>query len=311
MDLGKPDKSGRPQPIVIENSEFRVKIDVLIQAIGQTVDFSELDAAIVKKLEKERGKLIVNELTFETSIPGIFAAGDMVKNSRGIVITAVAQAKEAAISIDKYIKGENLEEGRIKQPKLFSYGPKRTPKFRAPQPEHHIPVSEDFLNNFKQIAGMFSEERAISEARRCLNCNNYCSHCQDFPAINSDIAAGDIGSEKGFTTVIAWSNKGKDIIDNAIEKGLFETGKIDKTKVQNAINLKSERDLVRFEKTPRQQVLDYISIHGPTTIGKISNELNIKSMRVRHEALRLVQMNKVEMNINQEIGEPIFSLMCE
>ncbi|MBN1800645.1 MAG: FAD-dependent oxidoreductase [Candidatus Lokiarchaeota archaeon] len=311
MDLGKPDSSGRPQPIVIENSEFKLNIDVLIQAIGQTVDFSELDAATDNKLQKDRGRLVVNEITFESNVPGIFAAGDMIQNSKGVVISAVAQAKEAALSIDRYLKGKDLEKGRVKQSKLFSYGPKRIPKFRAPKPEHQEPVSEDFLNNFKQIEGMFNEERAISEAQRCLNCNNYCSHCQDFPASHADLAAGDIGSKKGYTTVIAWTEKGKEIVETAIKKGLFEIGSINEEKIQSAINIKSKRELLRFETTPRQKILDYVNLEGPLTITKISENLAMEPKKVRYEALRLVQQQKLNMKIAPALEEPVFSAICD
>ncbi|MFX1324550.1 MAG: Coenzyme F420 hydrogenase/dehydrogenase, beta subunit C-terminal domain, partial [Promethearchaeota archaeon] len=158
---------------------------------------------------------------------------------------------------------------------------------------------------------IFNEEMALEEARRCLSCNHFCSHCQDFPAIYSDLTAGEVGSEKGYTTVVVWTDRGKEIVDTAIEKGLFEVGKVDKEDINEAINLKSKRELLTFEKTPRQQVLDYITLQGPTTISIMTKKLNLEAKKVRYEALRLAQLMQVEMKVDPGMDEPIFSLICE
>jgi coenzyme F420 hydrogenase subunit beta len=149
----------------------------------------------------------------------------------------------------------------------------------------------------------------IEEGKRCESCKAFCKHCQDFPAISSDITAGEVGSEQGFTTVVAWTERGKEIVENAIEKGLFDIGDVNEDDVKTAINLKSMRELISFEKTPRQQVLDYVTLQGSSTITDIAKETGLEPQKTRYEALRLAQLMELEMNVDPSIDEPIFSLL--
>ncbi|MHA2399127.1 MAG: hypothetical protein ACXADU_09585 [Promethearchaeota archaeon] len=105
--------------------------------------------------------------------------------------------------------------------------------------------------------------------------------------------------------------RGKEIIDNSIEKGLFETGEVNKEDVKTAINLKSLRELMNFEKTPRQQVLDYVTNQGSSTITDIVKETGLNPKKARYEALRLVQLMTFEMNADPSLDEPIFTLICD
>lgn len=98
--------------------------------------------------------------------------------------------------------GENLIESRYKQSKMFFTGPRKPPKDYSKKPETLIETTEEIQWNFDEIEVIFNEDMALREARRCLSCNHFCSHCQDFPAIYSDIIAGEVGSKKGFTTVV-------------------------------------------------------------------------------------------------------------
>jgi hypothetical protein len=144
-----------------------------------------------------------------------------------------------------------------------------------------------------------------------LSCNNFCAHCQDFPAIYSDLTAGEVGSKPGYTTVVAWTEKGKELIDNAIAKGLFEEGSVNEEELKTAINLKSKRELMDFEKTPRTRVLDYVSLQGPSTISDIAENTGLEQKKVRYEALRLVQLMEFEMKADADMEEPIFSIICD
>ncbi|MFW9821939.1 MAG: FAD-dependent oxidoreductase [Candidatus Thorarchaeota archaeon] len=308
---GSPDETGRRIMNKVKDSDYEIPIDSIVIAIGQAVDFDQIDIATDNKLEKERNKIKVNEVTFETNIPGVFAGGDIINNSKAVAIAAIAHGKEAAISIDRYLKGENLIEGRYKQDRMFFKGPKKPPKDYSLKPETLKEATEEVVWSFEEIDQMFDEEMALQEARRCLSCNHFCSHCQDFPAIYSDLTAGEVGSEKGYTTIVAWTDRGKEIVDAAINKGLFEEGKVNEVEIYEAINLKSKRELLTFEKTPRQQVLNYITLQGPTTISNMAKNLNLETKKVRYEALRLAQLMQVEMKVDPGMDEPIFSLICE
>lgn len=73
MRLGEPDASGRRRPIPVEGSEFRVRADNVILAIGQYCDEEFLRSLGV---EARRGRAVVDEVTLQTSVPGgVFAGG--------------------------------------------------------------------------------------------------------------------------------------------------------------------------------------------------------------------------------------------
>jgi NADPH-dependent glutamate synthase beta subunit-like oxidoreductase/predicted transcriptional regulator len=311
IQRGELDDTGRRPINKVEGSDYEIKADAIVIAVGQAVDFNLIDIATDNKLKKEHNKIEVDPITFETNIPGVFAGGDTITHSKAVAIAAIAHGKEAAISIDRFLNGENLSEGRYMQNRMFFEGIKRAPKDYSLKPESLEEATEEIQWNFNEIEAKFSEEMALAEARRCLSCNHYCSHCQDFPAIYSDFTAGEVGSKPGFTTVVAWTDKGKDIIEKAIKQGLFEEGTVNEDELKKAINLKSKREMEVLEKTPRQQVLDYVTLQGPTTISNISKTLNLETKKVRYEALRLVQLNQIEMNIEPGLEEPMFSPVCE
>jgi heterodisulfide reductase subunit A len=104
MELGEPDVSGRRRPIPIKGSEFIMEVDNVIIAIGQAVD----KTALPSELEyTSLGTIVVDPITLQTNIEGVFAGGDVVSGPSA-VIAAIALGKEAAISIDKYLGGEGV-----------------------------------------------------------------------------------------------------------------------------------------------------------------------------------------------------------
>jgi NADH-quinone oxidoreductase subunit F len=102
MELGEPDESGRRRPIPVEGSEFTVELDTLILAIGESPDYSLLPEAI--KITEQK-TIIVNPLTLETSISGVFAGGDVVTGP-ATVVEAIVAGKKAANSINDYLTDE-------------------------------------------------------------------------------------------------------------------------------------------------------------------------------------------------------------
>ncbi|MEJ5300134.1 MAG: FAD-dependent oxidoreductase [Thermodesulforhabdaceae bacterium] len=180
MRLGTPDESGRRRPIPIEGSFFELEADTVIGAIGQRVRFPMLDHEPSEtRLKLDRwGTIWVNSKTYETSVPGIFAAGDAVLGPATVVL-AIGSAKEAAISIDRFLQGKDLLEGRdffLSVPeKPFRIKPrKRRVKYSK------IPL-ERRLQSFDEIFLGFSEEEALREAERCLECGicSECYRCED------------------------------------------------------------------------------------------------------------------------------------
>ena len=98
--LGEPDKTGRKKPIPISGTEFQLDVDVVIEAIGQKVENAFIKH---KDLKVNPNGTINTNKNRETSMPGIFAAGDVISGG-STVVQAIAEGVESAISIDKYLK---------------------------------------------------------------------------------------------------------------------------------------------------------------------------------------------------------------
>lgn len=102
MELGEPDESGRRRPVVVPGSEFIVEADTAIEAIGQGANRVLLDTFPELQLNKW-GYIDADPETGQTSIPGIFAGGDIVTGA-ATVILAMGAGKIAASQIDEYIQ---------------------------------------------------------------------------------------------------------------------------------------------------------------------------------------------------------------
>ena len=103
MELGKEDSSGRKKPEPIPNSEFKMKADMVIEALGFDPEnlpklFNSPDLSISKW-----GTIKINLRTMETNLPGVFAAGDIVRGA-SLVVWASRDSRDATISIRKYLE---------------------------------------------------------------------------------------------------------------------------------------------------------------------------------------------------------------
>ena len=103
MELGEPDLSGRPRPVPIEGSEYDVELDSIIVGIGQGANPLLTQATDGLDVDN-RGCIMTEEVTQMTSIPGVFAGGDIVTGA-ATVILAMGAGKLAARSIDCYLRG--------------------------------------------------------------------------------------------------------------------------------------------------------------------------------------------------------------
>jgi heterodisulfide reductase subunit A-like polyferredoxin len=142
--------------------------DTIIIAIGQRSDLTGFEA-----LDSDRGTFNVDKVTLQTSIPEIFAGGDITRGPAS-VIEAVADGNEAAISIDRFIRGVDLKEGREVESEV------------AKLPEREFECADrldmskrepgERAKNFEEIEINYDEETAVKEASRCVNCA-ICSEC--------------------------------------------------------------------------------------------------------------------------------------
>ena len=103
MKLGEPDESGRRRPIPIEGSEFKIKIDTALIAIGQSPN--PLIPQVMKNLKiGKKGNIEVDEYC-RTNIPGVFAGGDIATGA-ATVILAMGAGKKAAKAIHEYLNNK-------------------------------------------------------------------------------------------------------------------------------------------------------------------------------------------------------------
>ena len=109
MKLGEPDESGRRKPIIEKNSEFEIKADLVIKALG--FDPEEIPKLFdEEKLQVTKwGTIKADFDTMETNIPGIFAAGDIVRGA-SLVVWAIKDGRDAANSIDNYLQSKRKKK---------------------------------------------------------------------------------------------------------------------------------------------------------------------------------------------------------
>ncbi|MBL7118730.1 FAD-dependent oxidoreductase [Candidatus Bathyarchaeota archaeon] len=170
MELGEPDESGRRRPIPIEGSEFVFEADSVIPAVGQSVNMTSLPERV--RLS-QRKTVVVDPLTHQTNLPGIFAGGDAV-TGEATVIDAIAQGKKAAISIDRYLRDEDMRSGREEAALEVAEIPGGRIERKPRQVMPLLPF--DQRDQDKEVELGFTEEMAIEEAKRCLACGG-CSEC--------------------------------------------------------------------------------------------------------------------------------------
>jgi heterodisulfide reductase subunit A-like polyferredoxin len=171
MTLGEPDESGRRRLVPIKGSEFIMDLDAVIIAVGQAPDVSFLPEEVELT---EKNTIKVDPITLETSLPGVFAGGE-VESGPSTAIASIAAGKRAAVSIDRYLRGEDLKVGREKEIKLVEEVSKEGVEKRPRQVMPLLPV-EKRIKGFDEIETGFTEEMALQEAERCLKCGG-CSEC--------------------------------------------------------------------------------------------------------------------------------------
>jgi NADH-quinone oxidoreductase subunit F len=172
MELTDFDKSGRRRPIPVEGTEFELEVDTLIPAIGQQPDLAFLNGKGNVGVTKWN-TIEVSPGTMATSVPGIFAGGDVVSGP-STVLEAMEAGKIAAESIHKYLRGEEVKREykpttpRMEVP-LVTLTPEEAMESERP-PIPTLPV-EERRGNFKEVELGFSKDVAIKEAKRCLRCD--------------------------------------------------------------------------------------------------------------------------------------------
>jgi heterodisulfide reductase subunit A-like polyferredoxin len=176
MDLAEKDASGRRKPIPIAGAEFEMAVDMVVAAIGQEADLSILKESGIQV--SRYGTIEVDEVTYATSRPGVFAAGD-AHTGPWIAIEAIGGGIEAAESIDRYIRGMDMKEGRVLGIEARQRW-REIPRDEEGRPREVMATLPPEVSSicFAEILQGYTEKQAIAESTRCLNCG-ICSECME------------------------------------------------------------------------------------------------------------------------------------
>ncbi|MEJ2581733.1 MAG: FAD-dependent oxidoreductase, partial [Acidobacteriota bacterium] len=175
MRLGPPDQSGRRSPERVPGTDRLIELDNLIVAIGQQTDLSlfgrtevELNAA---------GHLMVDPETLETSIPCVYAGGDIIGPGPSNIVKACSDGRTIAEAIISKQRGVGV----------IRPAPSPWPEFDRPgllrrratvAPRVAIPhLAPDHRTGFAEVVQTLSPPEAEREASRCLDCDLLCSTC--------------------------------------------------------------------------------------------------------------------------------------
>ena len=172
MRLEGLDESGRPRPVPLPGSLFRIPADTAIVAIGQG---SDLSPELASRLPSRPWGTLEVDPWGRTDIPWIYAAGDLV-SWPSTVVEAMASGRRAARAIMRSLSGAP-EVAAVEEFELPPHEPipeKARRRKRVPVP--HRPAGERVCD-FMEVVAPFPAEDALKEAGRCLQCG-LCSECR-------------------------------------------------------------------------------------------------------------------------------------
>jgi len=172
--MGEPDASGRRRPVPVTGSEFDTTATLVISAVGQQPETQHLAGSALSV--SRSGTLQADPITCETSLPGLFAGGDVVTGP-STVIDAMAAGHRAARGIHVRLatdappgpatRTRTADELELVASCLTAIPVERT---------RTATVSSRMRKHFVEVELALTESEAIAEAKRCLRCGP-CSEC--------------------------------------------------------------------------------------------------------------------------------------
>ena len=165
------DGNGKFNPQYNMQETITAECDYVILSIGQAIDWSDMLKNSAAVIDKDN-RITVDELTYQSAQPDIFAGGDAVTGPQ-FAIDAIAAGKQAAISIHRFVQpGQDLRFGRTRR--VFKELDKasviiesydNTPRQHAVKAD-----AEKAKQTFRNLAGTFTEDQLRKETERCLGC---------------------------------------------------------------------------------------------------------------------------------------------
>jgi NADPH-dependent glutamate synthase beta subunit-like oxidoreductase/coenzyme F420-reducing hydrogenase delta subunit len=168
------DSQRRFNPSFHEGSESIINADTIILAIGQSSDLSFLEGH--EEIEVTRGGTIAADVdTLSTGMPGVFAGGDVVLG-RGTLTMGLGHGMKAALSIHNYLRKTSETDHKFRDVKPIDELSKtetRVDKIKKEERDEMPALDPDTrVGNFDEVELGFTEEIAVREAMRCMNCGN-------------------------------------------------------------------------------------------------------------------------------------------
>jgi len=212
------DDGGKAHIDPVEGSEHILPSDTVIFAVGQLPDLEPIRSANIRMTV--RGTIDIDPSNLSTSDKGVFAAGDVITGTSS-VIEAVAAGKKAAISIDRFLGGNNINFGnaisREESPKWHGFDERILDIGRLSQP---VLPKKERTYNFDEVKLGYSKEMAKREMNRCLHCDqsiligvdiDKCTNCYTCQLTCSLVYQGVCNPEKARILI------GRDEINYSIE----------------------------------------------------------------------------------------------
>ncbi len=171
--LGTPTSLGRTRVLSPKGPTKRLKAGLVITSPTYVPDLSGLGDTLPST---PWGTITVDPVTLATPVEGLFAAGDAVTGPKNF-IEGLAAGRKAALSIDRYLRGENMRGDREMEGRstaLVSVSIDKVEK--QPRVEEPVLPAEERKNGFREVHLLPEQEAIVAEARRCLHCGA-CHHC--------------------------------------------------------------------------------------------------------------------------------------
>jgi putative selenate reductase len=167
---GQRDTGGRKVPVAVEGSEHEMAFDTLLLAVSQHAVYGFFDTA--QPALTRGGYLACDPETLETSLPGVYAAGDVAAHGPASIVRAAADGKRAAAAI---ISGARPPKAPHRPPEDLPGLLRRRAHREWRVPVRHTPLT--LRTGFAETTHTYTDEEARAEAARCLDCDRFCSIC--------------------------------------------------------------------------------------------------------------------------------------
>ncbi|MFH0801235.1 MAG: FAD-dependent oxidoreductase [bacterium] len=173
---GEEEEDGRMRPEPVEGSEFIIEGDLVISAVGRRPQTEWLkDSGVTLD---EGGRIIVDPKSLVTSRPGVFAGGEAISGPDSS-ISAIADGRNAALAIDRYLRGRALKGEEEDLPRLISQEEQRTilDDYRKKRRDRVDTRQLDYrqrVAGFDEVSLGYNKNEAALEAMRCMDCGICC-----------------------------------------------------------------------------------------------------------------------------------------